>query len=274
MKLSAQNGFSLTELLVVVAITGVVSTAIIGFFVSQQRSHTSQEQVTSIQGNVRAGLGVMSKELRMAGYNPTNQIITPMGFSSPGLNTITFTLDFHGQETDGIDNDGDGTDDEADEENPDGDANDANEQITYSINNTNTLLRLSSSTAVVPQPLADDIAAVAFAFAYDSDADGDLEPGYAIAGSNGLGPLNGTVNWFTVNANASTTNTGIAARAADIRAVKIWLLARTEADSQEYTNINTYIVGTQTISPTAANLHRRHLLLETVVRCRNMGLGL
>jgi hypothetical protein len=49
-------------------------------------------------------------------------------------------------------------------------------------------------------------------------------------------------------------------------------LARTEADSQDYTNTNTYIVGTQTISPTAANLHRRHLLLETVVRCRNMGL--
>lgn len=272
MKLSAQNGFSLTELLVVVAITGVVSTAIMGFFISQQRSHTSQEQVSSIQGNVRAGLGFMSRELRMAGYNPTNQVVTPMGFSSPGLNTITFTLDFHGLETDGIDNDLDGTVDEADEANPDGDADDANEQITYSLSNTGSLLRLSSSTAVVPQPLADDISAVAFAYAYDSNADGALEPGYAIAGSDGLGPLDGTVNWFTVNADASTTDTNIPAIAADIRAVKIWLLARTEADSQDYTNTNTYIVGTQTISPTAANLRRRHLLLETVVRCRNMGI--
>ncbi|MDO9080829.1 MAG: PilW family protein [Desulfuromonadales bacterium] len=253
MKLTTQKGFSLTELLVVVAITGVVSTAIMGFFISQQRSHTGQEQVTFIQQNARAGLGVMSRELRMAGFDPTRS--GTMIFQNPGKNTITFHIDLNEDGNLTFVDPSDGAT-----------KNDPGEEIVYSYDAAKFELERNG------QVMAEGIEAMAFAYAYDSNGDGVLEPGYAIAGSDGLGPLDGTVNWFTVNADASTTDTNIPAIAADIRAVKIWLLARTEADSQDYTNTNTYIVGTQTISPTATNLHRRHLLLETVVRCRNMGL--
>lgn len=254
MKLTNQKGFSLTELLVVVAITGIVSTAIMSFFMTQQRSHSSQEQVTLVQQNARSGLGVMSRELRMAGYRP-NKTGGAMGFlSGPdgggveqlGLQKVTFTFD--------LDEDG---------------VVDSGEQVIYSFDSGNSELERNGSV------LADGIAAVAFAFAYDSDNNGVLEPGtstYAIAGADGIGPLNGTVNWFQVNADGSTTDTGTRANAAEIRAVKISILARAETNSQDFTNTTTYVVGTQTVSPTTANLHRRHLLLETVVRCRNMGL--
>lgn len=259
MKITTQKGFSLTELMVVVAITGVVSTAIMGFFISQQRSHTGQEQVSFIQQNARAGLGVMSRELRMGGFDPQRSGI--MVFQDPGKSTITFHID--------LNEDGDLTfvdpSDGATKDDP-------GEEIIYSFDAAKFELERNG------QVMAEGIEKMAFAFAYDSDDNGVLEPAdntYAIAGVDGLGPLNGTVNWHTVIPGLTPTaanDTGILANAADIRAVKIWLLARTEADSQDYTNTKTYIVGTETISPTSANLHRRHLLLETVVRCRNMGL--
>lgn len=263
-----QKGFSLVELLIALAISGVVATTVIGFFISQQRSHTSQEQVTFMQQNMRAGLGIMSRELRMAGYNPTNQTTVDLGFSAPGLNTTTFTLDFHGLETDGIDNDGDGTVDEADEWLPDGDANDSDEQITYSLNANSELLRNGTV-------MADGIEALAFGYAYDSDTDGELDTDaggdviFAIAGNDGLGPLDDTVNWYRINADGSTTDTGTLANAADIRAVRIWLLATTDVPDSNYSNPDPDIVGSQVIP---AGGQRRKRLLDTVVRCRNMGL--
>lgn len=245
------SGFTLVELLVVVAISGVVGAAIIGFFIAQQRSHTAQEQVTFMQQNIRAGLGIMTKELRMAAYDPARA--GGFDFSALGLNQLTFQMDLNG----------------------DGDAADSGEQIKYYLGGSNgdTLLRLSQGNPV-PQPLADAIAAIAFAFAYDSDDDGDLEIDagsniiYAIAGDDGLGPLDGSVNWYNVNADGSTSDTGTLAFAQDIRAVKIWLLAQT-APAQNYQNTNTYIVGTETIN---SNDNRRRMLLQTVVNCRNMGI--
>lgn len=279
-----QQGFTLVELLVALAMSGVVAAAAIGFFISQQRAHTAQEQVTLMQQNLRTSLDFMTRELRVAGYNPTAQTATPMGFSTPGLNTITFTLDFHGLESDGIDNDGNGTVD--DEVGPDGDSNDSREQITYSMNpaaNTFQLRRKSSAAAgAANEVLADGIEAIAFAYAYDgNDADtipdtfvnaaGATETIYAIAGPNGIGPLDATppVDWFRVDANGIPIDTGTPARAADIRAVKIWILARSNNIDREYFNNTQYIVGTQTFNP---NDNRRRRLLETVVRCRNMGL--
>ncbi|GAG11101.1 unnamed protein product, partial [marine sediment metagenome] len=62
----------------------------------------------------------------------------------------------------------------------------------------------------------------------------------------------------------------------DIRAVRIWMLARTGRGDDKFANTRTYTVGSKVITPnTDANLNNDNLrmrLLETTVKCRNMGL--
>jgi len=260
MKLSRQAGFTLVELLVAMAVAGFMAATIIGFFISQQKSHSEQEQVTFMQQNMRAGLGVMTRELRMAGFKSSPAFDAgPDGGSPPqqmlGLSRLSFRFDLNG----------DGVTDVV----PPGDPA---EEIVYTINGTE--LKRND------QVLAEDIEAIAFAFAFDGDGDGQLDTSggdtiYAIAGTaaaGGVGPLDGTVNWYQVNPDGSTTDTGTEARGEEIRAVKIWLLGRTGRDP-EYVNNKTYVIGTQIIAPGSNdNLHRRHRVLETVVRCRNLGL--
>ncbi len=259
MKFCNKKGFSLVELLVAVAISGVVSAGIIGFFISQQKANVAQEQVTYTQQNIRAGLGIMSRELRMAGYDPLKT--GNMNFSNPSLavitsdvSQITFRMDLNGN----------------------GVSTDAGEEISYLLDTVTDELKRRSNNGGIFNVLAEGIEGLAFAYAYDSNANNALDTDaggnviYAIAGpatTDGVGPLNGSVNWFQVNADGSTTDTGTAANATDIRAVRIWLLAKTGTIDRAYTNNNTYIVGTQKIQPND-NLRRR--LLDTVVSCRNL----
>lgn len=247
----SEKGFSLVELLVAMVIGGIVAAAILGMFVSQNRSYVAQENVTDMQQNIRAGLGFMTREIRMAGYDPSNSgtvVFFPAG-TAPSLSSISFQIDING----------------------DGDALDANEQIRYSLNAAGTLLRLSSATAVVPQPVAEGIDALAFAYAFDSNGDGALDRDgggniiYAIAGSDGLGPFDAAINWYELDG----TDTTILAQRADIRAVRIWLLAGSGAPDPNYTNSETYTVGTEDLT---FNDDRRRRVLDTVVRCRNMGI--
>jgi type IV pilus assembly protein PilW len=54
----------------------------------------------------------------------------------------------------------------------------------------------------------------------------------------------------------------------DIRAVRIWMLARTEYEDNSFLNTKTYTVGNKVITP---NNNLRMRLLVTNVRCRNIG---
>jgi type IV pilus assembly protein PilW len=83
-------GFTLIELLMAMAITSIVSAGIFSAFRSQQKAHLAQKQTVEMQQNLRAGLYIMAREIRMAGYDPD------------GTNGA------------GIVNDGDGSDDEDD----------------------------------------------------------------------------------------------------------------------------------------------------------------
>jgi type IV pilus assembly protein PilW len=112
------HGFSLIELIVTMAITGIVMAAVYSANNAQQKSYMAQEQVTIMQQNVRSAMFYMERETRMAGCHPTQKNAISPGFLVAGPNTINFTLDID-------DNAGSGT--------PDGDTNDVNENITYAL---------------------------------------------------------------------------------------------------------------------------------------------
>lgn len=104
------RGFSLVELMIALAIAGIVLTAISTAFVSQQRTATSQDQVAEVQQNIRAGLSIMEREIRMAGFDPRHT--AGANITTANANNLIFTMV---ADADGQNNDRDGTTDEADE---------------------------------------------------------------------------------------------------------------------------------------------------------------
>ena len=65
------GGFTLVELLVAMAISLIVMGSIYSVYRSQQKSYIAQEQVAMMQQNLRAGMTMMTRDIRMAGYDPT-----------------------------------------------------------------------------------------------------------------------------------------------------------------------------------------------------------
>lgn len=152
-------------------------------------------------------------------------------------------------------------------------------------------------------PIAEQIEALAFAYAFDADQDGLLDSNgknviwaYDGDGNGGLDTILDTNNDGQINTADDTDNNG-RINAGDgaglspeigfdrIRAVKIWLLARTRYPVRGYREKDTYVVGDKIVR--AADINRdgsvdqndakdnyQRRLLSTTVVCRNMGLGL
>jgi prepilin-type N-terminal cleavage/methylation domain-containing protein len=72
------QGFTLVELLVAMAIATVILTAIFSTFKSQQDSYVVQNQLAMTQQNVRGAMQLISRDIQMAGYytNFETSIIT------------------------------------------------------------------------------------------------------------------------------------------------------------------------------------------------------
>lgn len=100
----AQRGFTLVELMVALAIAGVVMVAVVTTFRIQQASYVAQDDVVVMQQNLRAAMSQMTRELRMARYDPTHlagaeisaatasSITFSQANTAGGLDTITYSL--------------------------------------------------------------------------------------------------------------------------------------------------------------------------------------
>jgi type IV pilus assembly protein PilW len=111
--LRRNNGVTLTELLIALALTGIVAGAIYKIFISQSRDYTIQSEVAEMQQNLRAGVFMMEREIRMVGYDPTRAANTEILMAAPS--DLEFTADFNG----------------------DGDTDDPNEHLIYTHYDTN-----------------------------------------------------------------------------------------------------------------------------------------
>lgn len=114
-----EKGFTLTELLVAMAI-GLIVMASIGYvYQTQQKSYFAQEQIAEMQQNLRAAMFYMERDIKMAGYDPTGN----SGASIMIANTAE--LQFR------VDENGDGN-----FSNPSPPpTNDSNEQLRYALTN-------------------------------------------------------------------------------------------------------------------------------------------
>lgn len=64
-------GFTLVELLVAMVIALVVTTSIAGVFISQRKTFATQEQVSEMVQTARAAMDMITREVRVAGCDPT-----------------------------------------------------------------------------------------------------------------------------------------------------------------------------------------------------------
>jgi prepilin-type N-terminal cleavage/methylation domain-containing protein len=95
-----KEGVTLLELLVALIISGFVLSAIYRLFVVQTRAYTVQDQVVEVQQNVRSGMEILLRDLRMTGYDDENtpavMITTPIAMPV-AANSITVSYEYLGQ---------------------------------------------------------------------------------------------------------------------------------------------------------------------------------
>ena len=253
---SRRQGFSLVELLVAMAITGVVMAAVFKVYTTQQDSYLIQEQIAEMQQNGRTAKYVMTREIRMAGYDPM-AAVPPFGFVSAYGDSTNFTMDIVGE---------------------DGAVTVPGDNITYAVSDG----KLERDEGSGNQVVVENIEAVGFAYAYDSDDDGNIDTS-----------ANGYIIWAIdsddtdadkrLDKYLDTNDDGIISVADDaagadlatpvpieqIRAVKIWILARTGVPDKDFSDTSTYVLANQRVNPNDGN---RRQLWTTMVKCRNMAL--
>ena len=306
-KLKNKDGFTLVELLIVLVISGFLVAAIAATFQSQNKSYVLQDQISEMQQNLRAGMLYMMREIRTAGYDENWVDI------GPPVDGLHDTRMF-----DGIDNDGDGTIDNAGDDvrfgiwtananlirvvmdiNPtDQDIGDADEDITYSLYDAygDGDTDLGRNAGGGNQPVAENIEGLGFAYAYDTDLDGDPATLILDTSPNGhviwAADTDGDGDWDILDtnddgvidindapgpgANIIGFDTNKTVDTAEIRAVRVWMLGRTNRGESGYVNNLTYVVGMYVITPKNDadplndNFHMK--LVEANIKCRNLGL--
>jgi type IV pilus assembly protein PilW len=101
------RGFSLVELLIAMAVGMVILGAMYGLFTIQSKQLGNQDVITEMQQNARMALDIVTREVRMAGYNPSGTLTrctgttptastTCVGIRTAAASTISFTTDLNG----------------------------------------------------------------------------------------------------------------------------------------------------------------------------------
>jgi prepilin-type N-terminal cleavage/methylation domain-containing protein len=158
-----QKGVTLIELLVSLVICGIVIGAIYRLFIVQTRAYTVQDQVVEVQQTVRSAMEIMLRDLRMTGFDddstPTVMITTTIA-TPLGDNSITVGYEYTGQRY----------------------------SVAYWFDvPSRTLFRQLTINDLaqppVPEPLLQNVDALAFTYGIDTDQDGDVDNWVTAAGA-------------------------------------------------------------------------------------------
>jgi len=86
--LKGSRGLSLTELLVALVISSILTAAVYRTFMSQQKTAMVQEQVVDMQQNVRSAISRMMREIRMAGFGNVAALLPGATFDAKTLSNV------------------------------------------------------------------------------------------------------------------------------------------------------------------------------------------
>ncbi|SLM32186.1 conserved hypothetical protein [Desulfamplus magnetovallimortis] len=309
-KKSAIAGFTLIEILISLAISGILMSGVYVSYLSQNKSYETQQRVIEMQQNLRNAMYHITRDIRMAGFNPTG---------SAAVAGITY-VDFEDLDGNLDDTDGYAYDDLTAfstltfirDDSEDGIV-DSGETIIYGlydypVSSPNTIVDLYKDEGAGRQLLAQGIEAIGFAYAFDSDpvdTDGDGATDTYGNGSIDMDASNNII-WAIDSDNdqfldkaldtdadgdidMSDTPGGIAINSVTtydlteignkvdikrIMAVKIWILAKAIKKTEGYScSGQTYVVGNKRVAPVPPDddEYMRRLMVNTVM-CRNAAL--
>jgi prepilin-type N-terminal cleavage/methylation domain-containing protein len=106
------KGITLVEMIVVLAISGLLMVAVYAGYLVQHKTSNVQHQIMDIQQDLRALVDIMEQDIRMAGCDPSMQSTAGIVVGGTDANSLSVTMDL----------------------NRDGDTGDANEQAAYTRN--------------------------------------------------------------------------------------------------------------------------------------------
>ncbi len=281
MTMKKECGFTLIELMMAAAIGGIILAGLYAMHQSQQKSHARQCQDRFMRENLRGSLHVMEREIRMAGYDPRDSGgfgITDIRLDDMGNGTLEFTLD------DNLDSTADQTDANGEK--------DGRETNKYSLYDYPTSapdgeLDLARKHGARRQLLAQAVEALGFAFAFDSnndgnnlldrDQNGNLLWAIDMNGDNLLDHNLDTDNDGDIDLDDDPEGTPLSnpengslldVPLSDIRAVRVWLLAKGDKADPDIFHIPTYVISHLRVSPKDCFPRR---VLTATVWYRNMG---
>ncbi len=119
-----KEGFTLVEVLIVTAIFAVFASAMFGLYRSQNDAYAIQNQVVDMQQSLRGTMGLITKELRMAGFDPSGKAGATI--ETAREDSIYFTKDV--KDPDDVDND-------LNENEADGKLDGYNEHVAFCLSN-------------------------------------------------------------------------------------------------------------------------------------------
>lgn len=146
---TGKNGFTIIELVVAMALTSMLIAVVAMAFTGQSRSYNTQQDVVSLQQDLRSALQLIAKEIRMAGYDPTGN--ANAAIVTANATNLRFTQDIGGG-VGGV---------------SDGDTSDANEDVRYAISTSGALGRETGGAGGL-QPVAENIDRLAFEYYMDN----------------------------------------------------------------------------------------------------------
>jgi len=94
---SESGGFTVTELVLALAIMMMVMAAMVSLLISLNRAYTAQNVTAGVQQVTRAGINIMTRNIRLAGLNPLK--INRIGILEASVNKIRFQHDTNGSGT-------------------------------------------------------------------------------------------------------------------------------------------------------------------------------
>ena len=89
--LNSKKGLSLIELLMAMAASLIILAAVYSVFTMTSKNFTTQNVAASVQQNLRSAIGLMARDIRVAGLDPAGS--GSFGFRYASRTKIRFTLD-------------------------------------------------------------------------------------------------------------------------------------------------------------------------------------
>ena len=231
--IAGDHGFTLTELLVALALTGIVACAIYQSMAAQQKIYITQDQVSEMAQNLRGAADVMMRDIRTSGCDPGRT--AGAGFDLASSSSLQFKADLNG--------DGDFVNSSPPP------AHDSNEQIRYA--------------------LTDDTDNNGIADAFPCSLGREVWNGGLQQAAENIEVL----NFVYLDENGAVLATPVSSSdRSRIRSIEITLVARTEKRDKDYTNKTVFRNQRGTLIYTAPGDGYRRLSLSFTIYCRNMGL--